>query len=168
MRHEGQADLDPGEGLEILGDLGQMTMAAHRIGFEAFADFGHQQTGLGLATGAAHARLGVGDQPGWIDRAPFEQRQKTQGHSRGIAAGIGDQPRATNRVTIDFGQAVDGLGEQIRALMRHPVPALPECGIFQAEIGGQIDDARAAFEQLGHGLHRRAVGRSEEDQIALG
>ena len=48
--------------------------------------------------------------------------------------------RIASRLTS--GQAVDGLLEQVRAGVRHLVPALELRRVAQAEVGGEVDDLR--------------------------
>jgi hypothetical protein len=68
---------------------------------------------------------------------------------------------------LHFGQAVDALGEQVRARVRHLVPALEHRRVLQAEIGGEVDDLHAGAEQLARLRHRDAVRRREEHEVAL-
>ena len=100
--------------------------------------------------------------------ATFHQWQETELYGGRVTTGIGDDPGSANAFTVDFRQSVHGGIQQIGARMRHAVPALPLRVITQAKIGGQIDDAHPALQQLTRLGHRDAIGRGEEHQVATG
>ena len=63
-------------------------MTGHAIGLEVVRRLGEQRVHLGLAAGAGHARLGIGDQMLEIHQPLLHERQETQaarrsGSSRG-------------------------------------------------------------------------------------
>jgi hypothetical protein len=49
----------------------------------------------------------------------------------------------------------------------HLVPRLPGGHVAEAEIGGEIDHAHTSIQQRPRLLHADAVGRGEEDDVAL-
>ena len=167
MGNEGQIQGGTGEALEVLSDLGRMPVSTDRVGLEAFADLGHQQTRRRLAPGTADAGLRIRNQPARIDDSGGEQRNEPERHCSRIATRIRHQSRAAHGIAIELRQPVDRLGKKLRTGMRHAVPGFPKCGIFQPKVGSQIDDAHAAREQVRHRLHGRSVGRGEIDEVAF-
>ena len=79
--------------VEALHDLRMMPVARHAVGLEVVGGLAEHQLELGLAPGAGHARLGVGDQVREIDDARLDQRQEAELDRGRIAAGIADEAR---------------------------------------------------------------------------
>ena len=70
-----------------------------------------------------------------------------------LQPGPGHQVGLRDLVAVQLGQAVDGLGEQLRRLVRL-VPVLV-ARLVEPEVGGQVDDLEAALAQR---LDRRRRG----------
>ena len=102
-----------------------------------------------------------------VHHTRFDQRQEAKLHRCRVTAGIRHDARSGDFRAIHFRQAVDCLGHQIRACMRHFVPVLPQRHILDAEICGHIDHAHTCLNQHGRVFHRYAVGCREKDQIAF-
>jgi hypothetical protein len=102
-----------------------------------------------------------------IDELGFEKRNHRQLGAGGVAAGIGNQPRALDLVSIHLGEAVHRLALQIGRGMGVTVPACIGCGIAQAKISRQVDHlrARCASEQILDHLLRRGVRQRAERNV---
>jgi hypothetical protein len=102
-----------------------------------------------------------------IDHRVLDQRQKTKLHRRRIAAGVGDNARAPDTLAVDLGQAVNRFRHKLGARVLGAVPLFPRRDILDAEIGRDVDHAHAGIDQHPGLLHRDAVGRGEEYDVAL-
>src|SRR5207302_5526970 len=71
---------------------------------------------------------------------------------------VRDQPRATDPIAGQLGEAVDGFSQEPRRRMRVAVPALVELRIAQPEIRADVDD-HAPLVEPGAGLPRGLAGR---------
>ena len=66
---------------------------------------------------------------------------------------------------MQFGQPVDGLGEQRRLVVLEPVVGRVLRGVLQPVGGGEVDDAADAPDELRRERHRRLVRQAEEDHV---
>ncbi len=116
------------------------------------------------APGAGDALLGVdhdvGDQPGARERREAEQR------GRRVAAGVGDDAGAGDLLAVQLGQAIDGAGEQLGARVG-AVPLLVGRERGQAEVGAEVDDARAAVTQLADSRRGGGVRIGDDGRVEL-
>src|SRR5439155_10924536 len=71
-----------------------------------------------------------------------------------------------NRLSMEFGQPVDGLGEQVGARMLDAVVLAIESRIFQPEVCAEVDDLPSADEELGHPPHGLTVRHRKEEEVA--
>ena len=167
VRRKHQANFLVGVALQLGQGLRRVAVTGDAIGLEIIARLGKQRADLGLATGARHTRLGVGDQAASIDQAGLQQRIEAQLHRRRIATRIGHQRGRFDRLAVQFRQAIYRLLEQFRRGMRDLVPLLEAGLIFQAEVGRQVDHLDAGRQQLWRLRHGDTVGGGEEHHIAL-
>ena len=143
-------------------------MIEDRIGREVFGHFAEAGLEAGLAARAADAGFGVADDAGCaVDDAGFEQRPDGQVGGRGIAAGVGDQARAGDALAAEFGQSVDGFGQQCRLGVSALYQVLVALGGAQAEGAAEVDDAHPGGEQPGRQFHGNFGRRGEEDDVEL-
>ena len=84
----------------------------------------------------------------------------------GVAAGRANQARFGDGVAVQFGQAVDGAGEQVGVRM-FAVPAFVDVGIVEAEIGAGIDDGNTVIDKAGDALRGCGVRQGGEDDIDI-
>ena len=136
------------------------------VGLEIVGRFAEQEPDFCLATRARYARFRVRDQMRGIDDAGLDQRQEAKLDGGGVTAGIANDARLGNGRAMHFRQAVHRLGEQIRAGVRHLVPALEERRVLEAKIRGQVDDLHPGSDQFPRLTHGDAMGCREEDHMA--
>src|SRR4051794_39579248 len=87
-----------------------MAMAQDRVGGEILRDLAVARLQAGLTSGPADAGFRVADDAAAaVDHARFNQRADSQVRSRGVAAGIRDQPGTPHSAPAELGQSVDGL-----------------------------------------------------------
>ena len=153
---------------QALLDLGQMAVPRDRVGFEAVGGLAQQGIDPGLTTGPAHPGGGAGDQRASIDQSRGQQRHKPKLHRRRVTTGAGHQLRRFDLAAMAFRQAVDGLRQQFGAGVALAVPALPQRGVANAKIGGQIDDPGSRPQQAGHAAHGDVVRGREKNHIGVG
>ena len=117
-----------------------------------------------LAPGAGDARLRVDHDVG--DHAGARQRGEPEQRGGRVAAGVGDEVGAHDRLAVELGQPVDGLAEQLgRAVAA--VPVLVDRAVAQAEVGREVDHAHAALAQRGDRRGRHAVRPADERGVDL-
>ena len=165
VRRERDGHRPAGGGGEFLLDLRDVAMAAaDLVGPEAVRDLAEQGGHAGGASGAAGAGLGVDDQGGRVDQAAAQERRQREDHRGRVAARIGGQPGGADALAVEFGQAVDRLGEQFRAGVLR-VPGLVDPHVVQPVVGAQVHHLFAGGKQLGDDVHGRLVGHGGEEEI---
>ncbi len=115
---------------------------------------------------AALARAGLDlDHGGFDEIAPVQggQRQNSRG---GVAAGRGDEFRASYRLAMTFRQPVDKALEQIGAAVLAAVVALVKRRALQAKVGARVDDLRRELAEIVDAIHRLPVGQTEKQHVA--
>src|SRR5258706_10917458 len=143
MGHEGEAEPLAREGLEAreaLDDFGMVAVPLHGIRLEIVARLGEEEVDLGLASGAAHARLGIGDERGAIDEAGLNQRQERKLHRSRVAAGIGNESCVANALAVGLRESIDRLAEELRRGVRNLVPLPPDRLVLETEVRRKVDD----------------------------
>lgn len=161
----GDAVLKPGDGLP---DFGQVAVSGCAVGFEVVAGFAQQRTDIAFPARAGHAGFAVGNQRHTgLQTALPQQRHERQGYAGRVAAGVGDEARLCDGFAVEFAQSVHGLGNEAGGGVGHAVPVFPGRNVPYAEVGGKVDDAHALFNQARRVFHGDAVGRGEEDDVAL-
>lgn len=65
---------------------------------------------------------------------------------------------------VPLGEPVDRTGKQVGRRMVLPVGGLEELGVFEPEVGGEVDDQGPSHEG-GAGLCRSEVGETGEDHL---
>jgi hypothetical protein len=103
----------------------------------------------------------VAEEPGAGERGEREQRRGR------IAARVGDEVGAGDRLPVQLGQAVDALAEQVRRAVL-PVPILVDALVAQAEVGGEVDHTHATLAQRGDGRRGDAVRPADECGVDVG
>ena len=96
----------------------------------------------------------------------FEQWVQTQLHGGRIAAWIGDHAGFFDRITVEFGQAIRRLTQNLWASVRDFIPLLKRRHISNPKIRRQVDDFDIVLEQLGRLRHRHAVRCGKKHHIA--
>ena len=87
----------------------------------------------------------------------------------GIAAGIGDESGGADLGAVEFGQAVDGVGEKLGGGVLLFVPVKVVGGSAQAEGAAEIDDDGAGVKEFAErGPSKpRAAWRGEQPSIRV-
>lgn len=131
---------------------------------EVFGDLAEAGLEAGFAAGAADTAFGVADDArGTVDdTGPGEGREGEAG-SGGIAAWVRDEAGVAGLVAVEFGDGVDGLGEEVLGGVLFLVPAEVAGSVAEAEGGAEIDDTGAGVEDGAGQLHGYIVGCGEED-----
>jgi len=124
-------------------DLGHMPVIENRVGREIPGHFAKTGLEAGLPPRAADTGLGVAHIPrSPVDDSGFDQRADREVGSRGIAAGVRNQPRAGNAFAAILRQSIDGLGEQGGLGVFGLVPGLLAFGpVPRRNAPAEIDDA---------------------------
>ena len=126
---------------------------------------GHIDEGKGLAgipPGAGGSRFRI-DHHVLGKPGPDQRSQPEQGSGR-VAAGVGNQLGARDRLTIQLGQSVDG---PIKEFRRAVVPV----GLFvvgqleETEVGRQVDHHQSQTPHLGHHRSCRTVRVGDDPGI---
>ncbi len=124
---------------------------------------------LGVPAGAGDAALGVDDDAATLDAVVGDQGGEGEDGGGGVAAGVGDQVGGGDAVAVEFGQAIDGLGQAGGVGVVVVVPVAIDLGVLEPVVGAQVDDADAPLAEFGGGGHAGGVGQAEEgDAGALG
>jgi len=114
---------------------------------------------------ARHAGCGIDDDVLIADEASGEERVEPQDRASGVAARVGNETRAPNRVTGDLRQPVDCFGQQFRGRLLPPVVPLVDGGILDPEVPREVDDLRPEVQGGCRVRHGEAVRLSHEDDI---
>ena len=136
MRDEGDRRAVPvaaGQGRELLHHLRLMAVAVEAVRAEVLADLGEVRRQLQRPARAGDARLRIDDHAA-VEPARRRQRRQAQDGGGRVAARHGDQLRLADGVAVQFGQAVDGVGQELRRGVV-AVPALVVLRFVQAEVG---------------------------------
>jgi hypothetical protein len=145
-------------------DFGDVAMIEHRIDGEVVGHLAETGFEAGFAPRAAHAGFGVADNSGGsIGRTAGDQRLNGEIGGRGITAGIRDQPRGTDALAAELGEAVDRFGEQLGSGVLLFVPMRIRGGVREAEGAAKIDDLGAGVEHSGREFHGDFRWRGQED-----
>ena len=163
---KGQAHPFTGGIGQTLADLRMVAMSRHAIGSNRLRRLTQQIVFRGLAPGAAHPGLGIGDQALTIYQALLQQWQQAQLHGGRVTARHGDQAGITNRFPIHLRQSIDCHIHQLGTGMGSLVPLLPQGDVLDAKIGREIDDSHALIQQVGGGVHGNRMGRGIENKVA--
>ena len=128
--------------------------------------------GLGLATGARDAALGidheVADEPG-----PRQRREREERRGRVAARRADDRDRRVDERlelgAMELRQAVDGGVEEVGPRVLEAVPARVVGRVAEAEVGAQVDDRRAGRDAgSATSAAAGAVGEGQEDAQSAG
>src|SRR5260221_6871547 len=136
------------------------------VRLEIVARLGKEEIGLGLASGPAHAGLGIGDERGAIDEAGLTQRKERKLHRGRVAAGIGNESGLANALAIGLRESVDRLAEELRCGVRNLVPLLPDRLVLETEVRRKVDEPRSRAQQRARPPPRDARWRCGEEAIA--
>ena len=83
-------------------------------------------------------------------RPSLGERRQRQDRCGRIAAGVGDELGIADRLAVQLGQPVDGVGEQLgRAVSRRTTSH--RAAVVEAEVRGEVDHRHAEAAQLGLG-----------------
>ena len=169
MGHEAERNpvLTGGE-REFLLDFRGVAVSRQPVGGHAFVAFREQMGLRQLASGAAEAAGRADDEACGVDEPFAQQWHQRQDHAGRVAAGAGDQARGGQLVAVDFGHAVDRLGQQSGRGMRLAVGGGVDRRVAQPEVGAQVDDAQAGIEQWQREFMRQSVWQGEEGDVAAG
>src|SRR5205823_7801321 len=96
-----------------------------------------------------------------------EEGRERDDRRGGIAPRVADEPRLTDRLGPELGQAVGGAARPLWGCVLLLIPLRVDGGVREPEIGGEIDYLAAGVEQMRGRLHRLAVLHCQEDDVAL-
>ncbi|GIW08550.1 MAG: hypothetical protein KatS3mg060_3355 [Dehalococcoidia bacterium] len=116
------------------------------------------------APAARDSRLGINNHIGFGDSGG-DRRNDREERRRRIAARVRDQLSAGNLLAADLRQAVDRVGEEIRAGRVYSIPTLILCGVVEAEVGGDVHHGNPAVDEGQQRLGTRLVGQPGEDKL---
>jgi hypothetical protein len=120
---------------------------------------------LGLFAGAADSALAVDDEAVRPDKPGLQQWCKRQDGRRWIAAGIGDELRLWDSLSVQLWQAVHRLGHSRGIRVFVVVPLLVNGGVVQPVVGAEVDDSRARGEEVFDDLGAGRMGEAAEDAV---
>ena len=153
-------------------------MRSHPVGFDAFVRETKVRALGGLLARAGDARERVDDDSGaLLDEPGAQKRRSGKRGRRRIAARTGHEHgfpcRSARRgrgelVTRELGQTESSLREKVGGSVRHLVPLLVDCGVFQAVVGGQVDDRGARGDEVRRHREGRRVRNGEEGHVEVG
>ena len=151
---------------ERLLHFGGVPVFPQFVGFDVLVDLGKVRRGGRASSRARDARLRVHDDC-TADASAGEEGEEGERRRGRIATGVGDEPRRAHLLPVDFGQAVDRLGQQFRRSMIRAVPLRVSRRVFQAEVGTEIDYPRFPFEECRNRFDRGAVRKREKDDVRV-
>ena len=116
---------------------------ADAVRLDALVDLAEMELGFGLASRPGDAALGVDDEV--ADQSGPRQRGECQERGGGVAAGCTDDrdvgiDEGRQLGSMQLGQPVDRLVEEVRSWVLEPVPAWIVGRIPQPEVGTLVDD----------------------------
>jgi hypothetical protein len=115
--------------------------------------------------GARHTRLGIDDDVGVRQEQPgLDQRREGEQRRRGVAPGVGDQPRACDLAALTLREAV---GDTRRKRVRLRIPLRQEGVVVQTECSREVDDADAGIHERRRQLGGGGVGQRQEHDVGL-
>ena len=131
----------------------------------AFIAFDKKIIDFGLPPGAAHPTQAVGDDVIRLDQLVAEQRNQRQQNTGWITAGARDQSCAGNFVAINLRQSVDRVAQEAGCAVFVRVKLEVSCGIFDSEIGAEIDDPHAGLQKRARKIDCDAMRQSEKRDL---
>jgi hypothetical protein len=100
-------------GADLLLHLGGVAVREQAVRGHVLVD-GREAVGkVGLAAGAGDSGRGVDDHAGRLDQAGLDERPQRERRRRHVAAGRRDEACSHQLGTVQLGEPVDGLGEQV-------------------------------------------------------
>ena len=141
-RERDLAGVMPGEREGAL-DLGRVLVLEDAVGVKVAVDLREREVLGGLLAGARRAALGVDDEPGRLDDAAAQERERGQRGRRREAARVRDEARlADGARRARLGHGVARVAQQLGARVREAVPARVEVS-REPERARDVDDAAA-------------------------
>ncbi len=146
--------------------FGHVAMFEDRIRREIFRDFAEAGFERGLAARAADTAFRVADDAAFaIDDTGFDERTQSEIRGGRIAAGVRDKLRAARFLAMEFGDGVDGLGQQMRGGMVLFIPGFVRGSGRKPEGSAEVDDDRAGVEELRREVHGDVMRRREQNSF---
>ena len=146
-------------------------MPAEAVRLHALVDLAEHHLGLRVATGARDAALGV-DHEIADEAGTGQRREREQGRGRITAGRAHDRHFGIDQrlqlVTVQLGQTVDRLLEEVGSRVLEAVPARVVVGVSETEVGSEIDDGGPGRDEIGNEVDRRAVREGKERGVNLG
>jgi len=102
-----------------------------------------------------------------IDQTLLHKGGGSQNDARRVTPRVGHQAGLPDLGAIEFGQPVDGFGEEFGGPVRL-IPGAVDLSIPEAVVGAEIDHFDPTVEQLGNNLHGSLVRQGGEDQVGIG
>src|SRR5439155_3852474 len=136
---------------------------ADRVRPEVLVHLGEELLDLRGAPGTRRSGLRV-DDDGLSHETRARERHETEERAGRIAAGTGDEARVPDPRAMELRQSVDRLAEELRRRVR-AVPARIHGGIVEPEIGGDVDHAPPAPQELADDRRRRTMRERREDDL---
>ena len=149
--------------LQLLQDFAHVAMPEDRVGREIVRHLDEMRCGARLLAGPGDARLRIADYAWFeLDQPTPQQRSQRENDGGGVAAGIGDQLRLGQPLTVQFRQAVDGLVGELccchRVCVLEAVDGAVLCPL-EPPRPAQVDHPQTAANRLRHPLARDLVRR---------
>ena len=151
---------------QFLAHLRHVAMSGGPVGAHAPAALGVVAGRARSGSAFARARLDL-DHDGFHPAAGAERREREDRGGR-VAPGAGDELRAAQRIAVQLGNAVDELGQQLRARVAAAVPGVVAGRLAQPEVRAQVDDAGREPAEVVDARRRLPVGQAQEEHVAGG
>jgi hypothetical protein len=144
--------------------LGGVTMRQQSVRRDVLVGFGEQARRLRGAPGAGDPRDRVGDDSVAFHQLLGHERREREAHRGRVATRDGDVVGARDLAAVQLHEPVHEFVDELRRGVRLAVP--PPVGVRrQTEVGPEIDDVRAATEQIRDDQLRRTVREADERDV---
>mmetsp|Transcript_1717 Transcript_1717/g.5729 ORF Transcript_1717/g.5729 Transcript_1717/m.5729 type:complete len:236 (+) Transcript_1717:572-1279(+) len=148
--------------------LGHVSVPRNAVRVDALRCLTIQQVLLRTTPRPTNSRLRINDDIIRRYESFFKQRHQAELHTRGIATGVGHQPRlAQQRRPTELCQPVDRLFLQLWSFMLPAVPFGIRVHVLQPEISRQIHDLYVCWQGCQRGL-RRGMRQAAKRAVDLG
>ena len=166
MRVERKRDVVTSQQRNFLFNFRRVAVRGQAVGAEIVGNLAKKRGHNGLAASACGPRFGVHHDIVGVHQIIFDGGVQPQNDRGGVAAGVGDQLGLGDFSGVQFGQAVNGLVQQVAANVFALVPCGIGFGIAQAKICRKVNNLHTfAQQQFGH-VHGSASGHSKKNHIA--
>ena len=145
-------------------DLGHVAVSGGLVG-------SHRPAPLGVVAALGRPVPGLARPDLHLDHRrlhhPFEvEGAERENRRRGVAARAGHEVGGAKGVPVQLRDPVDETAEQFGARVRAPIEALVVGGVFEAEVGAEVDDTLGGGAEVVDVGGRRAVWEAREEDVA--